>query len=395
MSLRSRLRPSDALALGSHGLRSRPSRAILSALGIAIGIAAMVAVVGISTSGQARLNAEFARLGTNLLTITPGKNLFGTDAALPPGAPASIRRIPQVDAVSALGSLNGVPVYRSEFTDKARTSGLGVGVADADLLRTVAGSLRSGVWLNAATERYPAVVLGATAAERLGVTAPGTRVLIGDTYHTVVGILDPVVLAPELDALALIGGTDARDRYGYDGSPAAIFERSADEDVPLLRGLLPSAANPEHPGEVSISRPSDALAAKQATDQAFTGLLLGLGSVALLVGGIGVANTLIISVLERRREIGLRRALGATRGHIRLQFLTEAVLLSLLGGIGGALIGLGVTAVLAAVNGWLLAVPPVVFLAAIGATVLIGAIAGLYPAIRAARLPPTAALATA
>lgn len=388
----SRLRFRDALALGGNGLRARPTRVFLSALGIAIGIAAMIAVVGISTSGQARLNAEFAKLGTNLLTITPGKDLTGTDAKLPDTAAAAVGRLPDVSRVAAVGKLSGIPVYRSDRIDPNRTSGIDTVSADGDLLRTVSGTLASGTWLNSATGTYPTVVLGATAAERLGIAGTGVQVLIGGVYHTVIGILDPVALAPELDASALIGMENAKQRFGYDGSPTAIYERSDDDAVERVRGLLPHTVNPEHPNEASVSRPSDALAARMATDQAFTGLLVGLGSIALLVGGIGVANTMIISVLERRREIGLRRALGATRRHIRVQFLTEALLLSLLGGIAGSVIGLGVTAIFAGVNGWLLSVPPELFAAAIGATLAIGAIAGLYPAIRAARLPPTAAL---
>ncbi|WP_402839798.1 ABC transporter permease [Microbacterium sp. GXS0129] len=390
---RSRLRPSDALALGADALRSRPTRVVLSALGIAIGIAAMIAVVGLSTSGQARLNAEFAKLGTNLLTVSANKDLAGEAAKLPPTAAGSIARIPHVERVAATSALPKISVYRSEFIDPAQTSGLSAIVADLSLPDTVGGSVRFGTWFNDATSTFPAVVLGATAAKRLGITEPGTQILIGGTYHTVIGILDPVELAPELDSAALIGADNARTLFNWDGVPTTVYERSTDEDVGAVRGLLGASVNPQNPEQIAVSRPSDALAAKYATDQAFTGLLVGLGSVALLVGGIGVANTMIISVLERRREIGLRRSLGATRAHIRIQFLTEALLLSLLGGVVGSAIGFLVTAVFAHLNGWLLSIPPLLFIAAIGATLIIGAIAGLYPAIRAAKLPPTAALA--
>lgn len=389
---RSKLRSGDALALGSNGLRSRPTRAILSALGIAIGIAAMVAVVGISTSGQARLNEEFAKLGTNLLTVTPGKSASGQNSKLPPDAPKGIGRLDGVDSVASVGVLDDVPVYRSSATDPRQTGGLTVAAADESLLETVNGSLAQGTWLSSATGSFPTVVLGATTAERLGVVATGGLVLIGGVHHQVIGILDPVQLAPELDTMALIGVPNAIRTFNYDSSPTSVYEKSADEEVDRLRGLLGPAANPSSPGDVDVSRPSDALSAKYATDEAFNGLLLGLGSIALLVGGIGVANTMIISVLERRREIGLRRSLGATRAHVQVQFLTEALLLSLMGGVAGAVLGFGVTAVLAVLNGWLLSVPPVLFAFAIGSTLVIGAIAGLYPALRAARLPPTEAL---
>lgn len=391
----SRLRAVDTVALSSNGLRSRPTRVVLAALGIAIGIAAMIAVIGISTSSQARLAAEFDKLGTNLLTVTAGTDPTGKDIKLPTTAMDAVERLPGVNDVSSISQLKGIKIYRNEHIDKQVTSALGVAVADPQLLKTLSASLAAGTWLNAANSQYPTVVLGAVAADRLGVTRPGTQILVGDTLHTVVGILNPVALVPAIDTLALVGAAHARTTFEYDNSPTMIFERSDDANVDSIRELLPAAANPENPGQVAVSRPSDALAAKHAADQAFTGLLVGVGSVALLVGGIGVANTMIISVLERRREIGLRRALGATRRHIQIQFLTEALLLSLLGGVAGVLLGIAVTVVFAAVNGWVLSIPIPILGAAVGATLVIGAIAGLYPALRAARLPPTEALASA
>lgn len=390
--LHSKLLRFDVLRLGASGLQSRPTRVVLSALGIAIGIAAMIAVVGISTSSQAKLNDQLAALGTNMLTLTPGTNLFGEEAHLPETAVGAIDRLDGVEQVSSIGAVSAANVYRNRLVDPGQTGGMSVQAAALELLDVVDGSMASGHWLNKATSGFPTVVLGHLAAERLGIISPGSQVWIGEKSYTVLGILDPVPLAPELATMALVGEQHARDHLGWEGHPTTIYERSADEDVDTVRELLSRAANPEHPEEVEISRPSDALAAKNAADLAFTGLLVGLGSVALLVGGIGVANTMVISVLERRREIGLRRALGATRAHIRSQFLAEALLLSALGGMAGAVIGYAVIAVFASVNGWPVSVPPVVFAGGVGATMFIGAVAGLYPAIRAAKTPPTAAL---
>lgn len=390
---RSRLLGRDVLRLGTTGLRARPTRAILSALGIAIGIAAMIAVVGISASSQARLNDELDRLGTNLLTATPGKSLLGQSTNLPPDTVGKVGRIDGVQSVSGTAALS-VPVYRSPLSDPAATGGITTTVADEPLLHVVSGEVRSGVWLNPATAGFPAVVLGQAAADRLGVVSPGTQIWLGGRYFTVVGILGPVALAPELDRAALIGAPVAAKLFGFDGSPTTVYERSADEAVDRVRSLIGPTISPRAPDEVDVSRPSDALAARSAANQAFTGLLVGLGSIALLVGGIGVANTMVISVLERRREIGLRRALGGTRRHILVQFLGEALLLSALGGVFGCGLGTAVTAVMALVNDWPFTLPAVTIAAAVTATLLIGAVAGFYPAIRAARTPPTAALSS-
>ncbi|MFI6283770.1 ABC transporter permease [Streptomyces sp. NPDC051018] len=391
-----RLGPRDVVKVGAVGLRTRPMRAFLSALGIAIGIAAMVAVVGISSSSRAELDRTLSALGTNLLTVAPGSTLTGEAAQLPLEAEAMVSRIGPVTSVSAVGEIAEAKVYRNDKIAKAETGGLVALAARTDLRETVAAELRTGSWLNDATSTYPAAVLGATAAERLGIgrIGPETQILIDGRWFTVVGILEEAPLAPELDSAVLVGWPVARTELGFDGHPTTIYTRSEESAIPAVRDVLGPTASPETPNEAEVSRPSDALAAQQAAGEAFTGLLLGLGAVALLVGGVGVANTMVISVLERRAEIGLRRSLGATRGQVRTQFLAESLLLSALGGLGGAVLGSAVTVGYAVYQGWPSVVPPWAVFGGVGATLAIGALAGLYPAVRASRLSPTEALAT-
>ncbi|MFJ8795288.1 ABC transporter permease [Streptomyces sp. NPDC102462] len=390
-----RLSPADVLRVGGSGLRSRPMRVFLSALGIAIGIAAMVGVVGISTSSTEDLDRRLAALGTNLLTVTPGQSFAGGTAHLPDDSIGMIGNIDGVTSVSALGRTTA-KVYRNDRVPKQETGGLTVSAARTDLPRAAGLEIVDGRWLNAANARYPAVVLGPKAAEQLGVFRAGadTRVWLGEQWFTVVGLLAPNELVPELDSAALVGWPVAERELDFDGHPTTVYTRTAESAVTDVQSVLGATANPENPNEANVSRPSDALEAKQATDDTLSGLLLGLGAVALLVGGVGVANTMVISVLERRSEIGLRRSLGATRGQVRTQFLCEALLLSALGGLGGVLLGIAVTSGYAAYQGWPSVVPMWAMAGGVGATLVIGGLAGFYPAVRAARLPPTEALAT-
>jgi putative ABC transport system permease protein len=390
----SRIHPAELLRLGSMGLRTRRLRASLSALGVAIGIAAMVAVLGVSASSQANLLAQLDQLGTNLLTVTPGSTFLGGTAVLPHEAPATIGRLDTVQAVSATAVVAGATVRRTDQIPPADTSGLAVRWTDLGLLRTLQGSVYRGQWLNAASARYPAVVLGWVAAKRLGIVDldQPTQVYLGERWYTVVGVLESLPLAPEIDRSALIGLPAAEDQFLASDSPDTVYVRSAPDRVLSTSSLLSRATNPEDPEQVNVSRPSDALAAQAAAQSAFTSLFLGLGAVGLLVGGVGIANVMVISVLERRSEIGLRRALGATRPLIAVQFLAESLLLSLLGGLGGVALGSAATWVYAQVQGQPAVVPLVAVTGGLGAALLVGAVAGLYPANRAARLSPTEAL---
>lgn len=357
----------------------------------ALGIATMVAVVGLSMSSRADLMARLDRLGTNLLTAVAGKDLEGRDAKLPKNAVAMVARIGPVQQATATGTVNA-RVRRSDAVPDELVAGVGVQAAGPGLLDALGARVARGVWLDPAGEQLPRVVLGRIAAERLGIAAPGAKILLNDEWFVVTGILAPVELVPNLDRVALIGFPAAARWFGFDGHLTVIFERSTDASVEDVRKVLARTVNPGAEESVKGSRPSDALAAKAATDKGLTTLMLALGAVALLVGGVGVANTMVVSVLERRQEIGLRRAIGATRAAIRHQFLAESLLLSALGGLAGAALGALATLGLAATQGWTAVVPLWALAGGPAATLVIGAVAGLNPAIRASRLSPTAAL---
>ena len=389
-----RLRPADLARVASVGLRTRKLRASLSALGIAIGVAAIVAVLGLSTSSQAGLLAEIDALGTNLLTVTNGQTLTGGTAELPVAAPSMISRIGPVTAVQDTGTISGVSAYRSPLIPAVNTNGLAVRAATLGLPQAVATSVAQGSYLNPATATEPVAVLGAAAATRLGIDRinPGERIWVGHQWFYLAGILKPAILAPEIDVSVLIGFQAARAYLGFDGHPSTIYVRALPDQVSAVYSVLAATANPESPSDVNLSRPSDALVARAKAKSAFNGLFLGLGAIALLVGAVGVANIMVISVLERRSEIGLRRALGATKGHIRIQFLAEATLLALAGGAAGVAAGAAATAIYATANHWAIVIPATAWAGGLAATLLIGVIAGLMPAIRAARMSPTRAL---
>jgi putative ABC transport system permease protein len=391
-----RLRPGDLAGLAIIGLRTRKLRATLSALGIAIGVAAIVAVLGLAASSQAALLAEIQALGTNLLTVANGQSLSGAAAELPASAPGMIARLPGVTAVQDTGTVN-VTAYKSPRIPSIETNALSVDATTLGLPAVAGTGLAQGRFLNAATAREPVAVLGAATAQLLGIDRilPGMRIWVGGRWFSVTGILKPASYAPEIDAAVLIGFAAAEKYLGFDGHPSQIYVRTTPNDqaaTTTVDGLLGAQANPENPDQVDVSQPSDALTAQADAKGALDTLFLGLGAVALLVGAIGVANIMVISVLERRSEIGLRRALGATRGQIRAQFLAEAILLSLAGGALGVIIGAAATAAYARGHGESVVIPPQAWAGGLAAAVVIGALAGLLPAIRAARLSPTQAL---
>jgi putative ABC transport system permease protein len=389
------LAPADLARVASVGLRTRRLRAALSALGIAIGVAAIVAVLGLSSSSQAGLLAQIDKLGTNLLTVQNGQTLFGQAAELPLAAPGMISRIGPVQQVQETGT-TAATVYKSRYIPSVNTNALSVQAASLGLPQTVGATVATGSYLNAATATEPVAVLGYSAAQRLGIDRlyPGERVWLGGMWFYLAGILDSATLAPEIDASVLVGFPAAKRYLGFDGHPTTIYVRSVTSQTAAVQAVLAATANPAAPNEVEVSQPSAALTARAEAQGALNSLFLGLGAVSLLVGAVGVANIMLIGVLERRSEIGLRRSLGATKGNIRTQFLAEAILLALLGGAVGVTAGVIATAIYAQTKHWQIAIPTTAWAGGLAAALIIGALAGLLPAIRAARLSPTEALRT-
>ena len=401
-----RLHPKDGLRVASVGLRTRPMRAALSALGIAIGTAAIVGVLGLSASSQAGLLAEIDRLGTNLLTVDAGQSLAGREAELPREAPARIAHLDDVHSVAHSAVVKDGRVYRSPLIPAGKTGGIQVRATSLDLLSVLATGVARGSWLNEGTARLPVAVLGSGAATRLGIDGvhADQRIWLGGQWFNVAGVLLPSLLVPDIDSSALIGYPAAQQYLGYarmvngiarTGTPTAIYLRTATGSETSVQSLLARTASPQSPFEATVSQPSEVLTARAAAAGAFDTLFLALGAVALIVGAVGVANIMIISVLERRSEIGLRRALGATMGQIRTQFLAESILLAAIGGVVGIAAGAGATAVYAISKHWAIVIPAAAWSGGLAAALLIGAVAGLIPAVRASRMPPTAALRTA
>ena len=392
----SRIHLSDLVRTATVGIRSRKMRAGLSAIGIMIGIASIVGILGLSESSKSELLARLDRLGTNLLTVEPDAGFGRGDGNLPADAASMISRITPVEATSMVSFVEGVNVYKNDLIPEGKTGGISVQAVDSKLLNVLAGSLADGVWFDDAKSAFPTVVLGSVAAERLGVReVTGVQPLwLGEQWFIVIGILTTFELAPDLDRAALVGHSAAQTYLDHENLPTRVVVRVDPRRVDQVTTVLSATANPEFPEEVVVDRPSEALEAAEAAEDTLTTLFVGLGSIALLVGGVGIANVMVISVIERRGEIGLRRALGATRRHIASQFLGEALLLAFMGGVGGVIIGIPATTVYANVKGWSLIVPPIAIIGGLGAALLIGGVAGLYPATRAARLSPTEALRT-
>lgn len=392
---RTRLSCRDGLDLALLGTRSRPTRAALSALGVAIGVASLVAITGATDSQQAQIRAELDAMGASMLTVQPGSDGAGGTIALPATAPEMIGRIGPVQRTATVRQVPDAVVFRSDLVPVTQTAGLGVAVTEDDLPAVLDVPVAWGRWFDDASRTLPTAVLGATAAERLGITAANAaraRVLVDGRWFGVLGVLDHAGLAAAVDSSVFVGDRWYADQAPREPAISVIYARAASGTVDQVRSVLAATANPASPSGVVVGTLAELAAAQETADQAMSSLVLALSGICLLVGGVGIANTMVVAVMERRGEIGLRRALGARTGQVTWQFLAEAVVLAVLGGLAGTLLGVLVVVGLTTGTGSVLALRPTVLATGPVVAVVVGALAGLYPASRAARQPPTAAL---
>ena len=391
--MKQRLKIKDLFFVALYGVRARRGRAALTSIGIGIGIAAIVAVTGISASGRADLLATLESLGTNLIKASPQAGFFGTQEKLPDGVVGMVERIGPVEEVTSTTQTDLI-VRRSDFISEFEGGGISTIATSPELLQVVGGNLIEGRFIQDGLSNIPVTVLGSVTASRLGINTleTPTKILIGNEWFGVVGILDELKIHPDLDRSVFIGYGVAKTLFDIDKEPTTIYVRANPTYIEDVVEVIAPSMNPENPDQVQVSRPSDALEAQEAADAAFTNLLLGLGSVALLVGGVAIANVMVMSVLERRMEIGVRRSIGATRKEIRYQFLLESIVLSGIGGLVGVVLGTGVTLGYTNYTDIVFSIPVSQVLGAILLALLIGAISGVYPAIKASKIQPAEAV---
>mgnify|MGYP003321446787 FL=1 len=390
---KNKLRTRDLFFVAVYGVKARKGRVALTSIGIGIGIAAIVAVSGIAASGSADLLSTLESLGTNLVKASPQAGFFGTQEELPEGVIGMVERIGPVEEVTSTTQTD-LLVRRSNFISEFEGGGISTIVTSSELLNVIGGNLLEGRFITDGLSDLPVTVLGSVTAKRLGITnlSQPSKILIDDEWFGVIGIIEELKIHPDLDRSVFIGYGAAKKLFDINEEPTTIYLRANPSFIEDVVEVIAPSMNPENPDQVEVSRPSDALEAQQAVEASFTNLLLGLGSVALLVGGVAIANVMVMSVLERRMEIGVRRSIGATRREIRYQFLLESIVLSGIGGLVGVMLGSLITLAYTNYTNIVFSIPVWQILGAVVLALLIGAISGVYPAIKASKIQPAEAV---
>lgn len=376
----------DDLWVALRAVTTRPGRMLLMTAGPLLGVGVIVGSIGVLQSTTGQLREALRQLGTNLVIVD------AADGRLPPQAAKRVAGVATVTGVAALGRVDAITVSAAPPSGELVVPPANqVMTAGAELLEELEIGLRFGRTLNATdeAEATTAVVIGDRVAQHLFLEGPALRtVYLGDHPFAIVGVLEQSVLYPEVDSAILMPTSTAAEMFGANPRPDTLLVRVQDGAVRSTAELLADAVTYGAPANVRVFVPTDLLAAQTEIDRALAGAVVGLGLLTMVVGGFGIANVMLISVIERRREIGIRRALGHLRVAIAVQFLTESALVGLVGGVAGAALAAAFVAVVSAGKGWTAVLEPLVIAGAVGAAIFMSVLAGVYPAIRAARLQP-------
>jgi len=382
----------DLVGVAWSGLKARKIRTLMIMLGPIIGVAAMVSAVGLTESAKGALQAQLAQLGTNLVIVQAGGTFGSQNPTLPSNSVQRVENMSTVTSAAATSNLSGViavPVQGASTYYEAFP--VPVRAADDNLPSVLQVPTIDGRWLNPTDNRLHlrSVVLGEGIAKQYGYLPGETRTIrLNNTNFGVVGVLGPVALDPELDNAAFVTQWAAKHVLGTNGRPNQLYVRAIPGTTQQTANALPTAINLGSSTQVSTQIPTDVLQAAAQANKTLQQVALLAGLLALTVGGIGIANVMSISVIQRSSEIGIRRAVGHSRSKIGAQFLLEALFVGVLGGIIGAVVGVGVVYAVSAIAGWVVVIAYREIPIWMGLALLVAVIAGLYPSIKAARLEP-------
>ena len=382
----------DLVGVAWTGLTARKVRTLLIMLGPIVGVAAMVGAVGLTESAKGDLKAKLGKLGTNLIIAQAGGTFGSQNPTFPADAVQRAKALSTVTSAAATTNLSSVIAVPTEgSSDFYQSFPVPVRAADTDLPSVLAVPMVDGRWLNSSDSKLHTVsaVLGAGIAKQYAYLRGESRTIrLNDTNFGVVGVLAPVALDPDLDNAVFITQWAAKHYFATDGKPNQLYIRSTNGTTQATADAIPTAINLGGPEQVSTKVPSDVLQAASQADKTLQQTALFAGLLALAVGGLGIANVMSISVIQRSSEIGIRRVVGHSRSKIGSQFLLESLFVGVLGGILGAALGIGIVYLVSAFANWVVVINYHKIPIWMTLALIVSVGAGLYPSIKAARLEP-------
>jgi putative ABC transport system permease protein len=382
----------DLLNVAWAGLKAKKVRTLLIMLGPIIGVAAMVSAIGLTESAKGNLQAQLSQLGTNLIIAQAGGTFGSQNPTFPANAAQRVENVSTVTSAAATTNLSGVislPIQGASSYYQAFP--VPVRAADVNLPSVLEVPLIDGRWLNRSDTQLHlrSVVLGSGIAHQYGYLPGEIRTIqLNGINFGVVGVLGSVALDPQLDNAAFVTQWAAKHVLGTVGLPNELYIRALPGTTQATANAIPTAISLGGTDQVSTQIPSNVLQAAAQANKTLQRVALLAGLLALTVGGIGIANVMSISVIQRSAEIGIRRAVGHSRSKIGSQFLLESLFVGVLGGILGALLGIAVVYGVSALSGWTVVIDYSEIPIWMGLALLVSVAAGLYPSIKAARLEP-------